>query len=321
MTTQTLPSHSAVPRSLRSLLLVLAVLVCLAAPAASQAFTIGMSDQKVGMWQDPRFAQLGITQVRLLMAYDNVLRKDFSRYDAWMSAAHRRGADVLVTIDRDIGSFKRMPSLRQYRKVIRILRERYPWVDTYGAWNEANHVKQPTYRKPKRAAMVYDLIKTKCRSCTVTAPSLLDAGIKTVQYAKAFNKAAKKRVTIWALHNHIDANRNRLGKKSTTNLFLRNTRGQVWFTETGGIWNRWVPKKSGKKKHIKQYNRKNAVRAIRNIFKLARLNKRRVTRIYYYNWYAPAEKKPRWDSGLIGPDGKERTTYRTLRAQARKYAR
>ena len=44
-----------------------------------------MSDQKLGMWQDPRFAKLGITQVRLLMAYDNVLRRDFSRYDAWMA--------------------------------------------------------------------------------------------------------------------------------------------------------------------------------------------------------------------------------------------
>ena len=38
---------------------------------------------------------------------------------------------------------------------------------------------------------------------------------------------------------------------------------------------------------IKRYNSKSAVRAIRNIFKLQRLNKRRITRIYIYNWYAP----------------------------------
>ena len=163
-------SRSPVP-----LLLVLcSSLLCLAAPAGAQAYTIGMSDQKLGMWQDPRFAKLGITQVRLLMAYDNVLRKDFSRYDAWMTAAHRRGADVLLTIDRDIGSYTRMPTLKQYRRIVRILRKRYPWVETYGAWNEANHVKQPTYRKPRRAAQYYNILREECAGCTILAADLLD---------------------------------------------------------------------------------------------------------------------------------------------------
>ena len=139
------PLPAPLPVPLRSLLLVLAVLLCLAAPAGAQAFTIGMSDQKVGMWQDPRFAKLGIEQVRLLMAYDNVLRRDFSRYDAWMTAAHRRGADVLVTIDRDIGSYTRMPTLKQYRKVIRILRKRYPWVE---------HLRRVERGQPRQAADV-----------------------------------------------------------------------------------------------------------------------------------------------------------------------
>ena len=79
------------------LALALALTAWLAAPAAASAFTIGMSDQKVGMWQDPRFQQLGIRHVRLLMSYDSVLRGDFSRYDQWMAAAahprRRRPAD------------------------------------------------------------------------------------------------------------------------------------------------------------------------------------------------------------------------------------
>jgi hypothetical protein len=303
----------------------LLLLVALAVPAqAARKPIVGIGEQNPNVFVDGRWHALDKPDVRYVIGWDALRYKDQRASADWyLTWARNAGARVLLSFghSRRPGRELRMPTKRQFTAQFKAVRKRYPWVKTFQAWNEANHGTQPTYRKPKRAAMVYDLIKTKCRSCTVTAPSLLDAGIKTVQYAKAFNKAAKKRVTIWALHNHIDANRNRLGKKSTTNLFLRNTRGQVWFTETGGIWNRWVPKKSGKKKHIKQYNRKNAVRAIRNIFKLARLNKRRVTRIYYYNWYAPAEKKPRWDSGLIGPDGKERTTYRTLRAQARKYAR
>src|SRR5207249_323572 len=110
---------------------------------------------------------------------------------------------------------------------------------------------------------------------------------------------------------------NLLGAKSTTKLFLRLTRrGQVWFTETGGIWNRWI----GRRK-ITRYNHTTALRAVRNIFKLQRLNPRRIKRIYYYNWFAPAGKRPRWDSGLVGPTGWERPVYRTFKAQVRKYGR
>ena len=57
------------------LALALAAAACVAAPAGAHAFTIGMSDQKLGMWQDPRFEQLGIKQVRLLMSYDSVLQR------------------------------------------------------------------------------------------------------------------------------------------------------------------------------------------------------------------------------------------------------
>ena len=81
------------PRSLRSVLPALAALVCLAAPAGAQAYTIGMSDQKLGMWQDPRFAKLGIEHVRLLMAYDNILRQRLlalRRVDGRRPRARRR---------------------------------------------------------------------------------------------------------------------------------------------------------------------------------------------------------------------------------------
>ena len=46
----------------RRSLFLLVTLLCLALPAGAHAFSIGMSDQKLGMWQDPRFAELGILQ-------------------------------------------------------------------------------------------------------------------------------------------------------------------------------------------------------------------------------------------------------------------
>jgi hypothetical protein len=312
MTTESLflptRSHIAVPRSL---LLVLVVLFCLAAPAASQAYTIGMSDQKVGMWQDPRFAKLGITQVRLLMAYDNVLRKDFSRYDAWMSAAHRRGADVLVTIDRDIGSFKRMPSLRQYRKVIRILRERYPWVDTYGAWNEANHVKQPTYRKPKRAARYYNILREECAGCTILAADLLDSK-NMLSWVAAFKRHAK-RPKLWGLHSYQDTNHFRPLSQTFTRSLLRAVKGDLWLTEAGGIV------RFGSRYRGGRAGERHAARAMKRTFKVA-ASSRRIKRVYLYHWDADP-KFITWDSAFVDRRGRARPTLEILRRQINKQRR
>jgi hypothetical protein len=312
MTTESLllptRSHIAVPPSL---LLVLVVLFCLAAPAASQAYTIGMSDQKVGMWQDPRFAKLGITQVRLLMAYDNVLRKDFSRYDAWMSAAHRRGADVLVTIDRDIGSFKRMPSLRQYRKVIRILRERYPWVDTYGAWNEANHVKQPTYRKPKRAARYYNILREECAGCTILAADLLDSK-NMLSWVAAFKRHAK-RPKLWGLHSYQDTNHFRPLSQTFTRSLLRAVKGDLWLTEAGGIV------RFGSRYRGGRAGERHAARAMKRTFKVA-ASSRRIKRVYLYHWDADP-KFITWDSAFVARRGRARPTLEILRRQINKQRR
>jgi Spy/CpxP family protein refolding chaperone len=98
----------------RTLILFLTAAALLALPASAHAFSIGMSDQKLGMWEDPRFQQLGIKQVRLLVYYNQVLAGDFSRYDQWMAQAHARGADVLLTINQHSTMSKtRLPSVSQ----------------------------------------------------------------------------------------------------------------------------------------------------------------------------------------------------------------
>jgi hypothetical protein len=301
------------------------LLLCLAATAqAASKPVVGFGEQNPNMLVDPRWRALDAPDVRYVIGWDALRYKsERASADWYLTWARDQGARVLLSFghSRRKGREMRLPTRSQFKTQFKAVRKRYPWVTTFQTWNEANHGTQPTWKKPKAAARFFDIIKSNCRKCTVSAPSVLDDGFKMVAYIKAFKKAAKHKVTIWSLHNHIDVNRNLLGAKSTTKLFLRNTSGKVWFTETGGIWNRWVPKRTGKKKKIKRYNSKTAQRAVRNIFKLQRLNRRRITRIYYYNWYAPGEKKPRWDSGVIGPTGKERTTFRTLRAQMRKYAR
>jgi hypothetical protein len=299
--------------------------LCFAATAqAARKPLVGIGEQNPAMLVDQRWHALDAPDVRYVMSWDALrYKRDRQSVDWFLTWARDQGARVLLSFghSRRAGRELRLPTPRQFKAQFKAVRKRYPWVTTFQTWNEANHGTQPTFKKPKAAARFFDIIKSSCRKCTVSAPSVLDDGLRMIHWIQAFRKAAKHKVTIWSLHNHIDANRNLLGKHSTTALFLRYTRGQVWFTEIGGIWARWVPKRTGRIKHITRYNRRTAVRAVRNAFKLQRLSPRRVTRIYYYNWYAPGEKKPRWDSGLIGPNGKERTTLRTLKAQMRKYAR
>jgi hypothetical protein len=296
-----------------------------AAPAqAAPKPTVGIGEQRPEMFLDQHWQDLGTPDVRYVIAWDALTRRaERITADTYLARAEAVGAHVLLSFGHSNKRHRelRMPTRSQFRAQFKAVQARYPWVTQFQAWNEANHGTQPTFNKPKRAAMAYDVIKGACPSCTVAAPSVLDDGIKTINYVKAFDKAAKHKVTIWSLHNHIDANRGRLGKQSTTSLFLRKTHGQVWFTETGGIYNRWIPKSTGKLKHITQYNPNNAKRAIKNIFKLQKLNPRRVKRIYYYNWYAPPVKKPRWDSGLFAAKGQMRSVFKTFRAQVRKYGK
>jgi hypothetical protein len=300
------------------------LLLCVAAPAqAAKKPIVGIGEQRPEMFVDKNWQALGKPDVRYVIAWDALTRKsERATADWYLTWARDAGARILLSFGHSNKRHRelKMPTRSQLRAQFKAVRARYPWVTQFQAWNEANHGSQPTFQKPKSAAMAFDLMKTDCPTCVVAAPSVLDDGQKTIAYIKAFDKAAKHKVTIWSLHNHIDANRSRLGKKSTTYLFLKQTRGQLWFTETGGIYNRWIPKRTGQLKHITQYNPKNAKRAIQNIFKLQKLNPRRVTRIYYYNWYAPPVKKPRWDSGLFTAKGTMRPVFKTFRALVRKYA-
>lgn len=277
---------------------------------------VGIGEQNSLMFADQRWVDLEKPDVRYVMPWDALRRKrDRMELDWFMDAAKNTGSRVLLSFghSRRHGRELRLPSRKAFRKQFKAFRKRYPWVTTFQTWNEANHGSQPTFRKPGRAAQLYDVLRRACRKCTVTSPSVLDDGMKMVRWIKKFRKVAHHKVRIWSLHNHIDVNRNR---REGTRLFLKYTRGQVWFTETGGIWNRWV---DGKK--VRRYRHKTAVRAIRNMFKLARMYPHRVKRIYVYNWFGAPERHPRWDSGLVGAKGKTRKTLRTLRAQMRKYAR
>ena len=287
------------------LALALAVTALFATSAGAHAFTIGISDQKLGMWQDPRFERLGIKHVRLLVAYDSVLKGDFSRYDHWMAAAGARGADVLLTINHHSRHGKRLPTLAQYRRTVRILRKRYPWVKSWSAWNEANHKKQPTYKRPRRAAQYYNVMRAECTGCNVVAADVLDQSNMLGWIAK-FKRYAKK-PRIWGLHNYQDSNHFRPLNATATRQLLRVVKGEIWLTEAGGIVRFSSRYRGGKRGEAR------AARAVKRTFAVARTSSR-VKRVYLYHWDADPKFKT-WDSAFVAANGRARPSLEVLRRQ------
>jgi hypothetical protein len=272
-----------------------------------------MGDQKTGMWHDSRFQALGINQVRLIVSYDRVLRGDFSLYDAWMDSARFRGADVLVAINHSTKSHTKLPSLTEYKRVIRALRARYPFVKTMSAWNEANHWTQPTHRNPKRAAQYYNAMRSECRDCRIVAADVLDQkGME--QWLKTFKRYAVK-PKIWGLHNYGDSNHFRPLAKSGTAKFLKLVRGEIWLTETGGIV------RFGRTKTFRggRAAEKRAANATARTFALARLSSR-IKRVYLYHWDADPVFNT-WDSGLVDNRGRARPALDVLRREVNRQRR
>jgi hypothetical protein len=296
----------------RLVLLTTLLVLGLAAPASAK-LTVGIGEQNPEFLNDRRWQNLDAPDVRYVLSWDALKRNGWEEHQFYdyMNLARIRGARVMITFghSRRRGRELKAPSRLDFIRQFRLVRRLYPELKTFQVWNEGNHGTQPTFTKPGLAAQYYNSMRRTCPECTISAPSVLDAPNMT-SWIQRFKKKARFPVRVWSIHNHIDANRHRT---SGTRELLRITRGKIWFSETGGIVNRWV---DGRR--VTRYNQKNAVRAIRNVFELAKLNRRRITRIYLYHWMAPPERRPRWDSGLVGRHGETRPSLRTFQAQLRR---
>ena len=295
--------------ALRGLALALAI-AALASPAASARPIVGIGEQSAAMFADPYWKALRTPYVRVVVSWDVLLvPAELAELDAYMRAARAARARVLVTFghSRVEGHEDELPRPRTWRRLFARLRARYPQLREFQAWNEANHGTQPTLRAPRRAAQLYDVMRTSCRRCTISAPSVLDAP-NMLRWIRRFRRAARQPVRLWSIHNYLDANRNR---SIGTRKLLRNVRGRIWFTETGGIVERVI---AGRRNKV--YNARHAAAATRRVFRLAALSPR-IRRVYFYNWVAPPARS-RWDSALMGRNGRPRPAYAVIRRALRR---
>lgn len=289
---------------IRLLSLSLLLTVAIAAPAAAKAPIVGVGDQHATMFSDPSFQKLGVRHSRYVLAWDWYRHPWMvAELDAWMNAAQASGVRPLVAFGRSDApnGHRKAPSLAAYRNSFRLVRERYPFVTDYTAWNEANHTAQPTAKKPRMAARYYNAMRKDCRSCTIVAADVLD-GKDMLPWIKKFKRYAPS-ARIWGVHNYKDAN----DATGSTKQLLKAVKGQVWLTETGGIL-RLKPADGsrGGRKHTKSHQAK----AVKRVYSIAKSN-RRISRVYFYEW---AKKKGnRWDSAFVEANGKLRPSYVALK--------
>ena len=305
------------------LLITLAAL--LAAPAAAQAkLTVGIAENNPGMFSDPLFTQLGAKHARVVVSWNvaNGHDDELNRVIQYVRAAESHGVTPLVTFEHARGDASicnkrknrkkaqcKLPTAKQYEAALRKFKLYIPSVRNVVAWNEINHFTQPTYKNPKAAAKFTTIARKVFKGGTVVTADILDQADNvhakrptfrsTTRYIKAFRKAYKGPRSICGVHNYSDTNRFRsIGTKAIIKALGCK---QIWLTEAGGLY-----KFAGFKA-----NQKRQLKATKYMFKVAKANKR-IKRLYVYSWFG-APRSARFDSGLVGTNGKPRKALAEVR--------
>jgi hypothetical protein len=309
------------------LVLPLAVIIGLvAAPAASAKYRVGVSEQNPAMFSSPHWQGLKLKRTRYIVAWDWNKTGQVAETDAFMNAARAAGQDVLVTFTAHRGCFNgtrysrskacRAPSASAYRSAFRAFDDRFPWVRTYSAWNEVNHVSQPTFKSPRLAVRYYSVLRREARrrKFRVMAADVLDTS-NMGGYLRSFLRRAPGSPNLWGLHNYQDVNRR---TSADTRLMLDTVPGTVWLTETGGLV------KFGDSRQFR-YSESRAESRTRWMFTLANRydSKRRgmrskIDRLFVYNWFGQP-RGARFDSGLVGADGSPRAAFSVFKRFARSH--
>lgn len=276
------------------------------APQAESKALVGVGDNSPNMFLDSNFRSLGTKISRKIIPYDYYnYQFELDQLQAWLTNAQALGIEPLISFQHSLVNKKKLPSVAEFKQTLQHFRTNYPSVKTISPWNEANHVTQPTYKKPKRAAEFFNATKAACKGCKIVAADVLDQA-NMLPWLKVFKKHAKG-PKIWGLHSYADSNKPISWKKSATKKLLGAVKGEIWLTEVGGL----VAFKNNF-----PYNEKRAAKAVRKTLQLSKKSPR-IKRTYLYCWYGavqPAGAPPYiWDSGLVSASGVPRPGFNELR--------
>jgi hypothetical protein len=312
-------------RTLLICLLALASALPLALPATSGAYVVGIADQSPALFTNQYFEQIAPTRTRYITPIDSVFRQR-GVVDAWMDAADAADIEVVVAFNPpqkmrcpNIGRAKgcRPVSAAYFRRAFRAFRARYPQVRIYQPWNEVNNLTQPTARYPEAVVTYYQIAKANCRGCIVLGADIQDLpnmASYSAAVLRAFRDHHVPTPRVWGLHNYTDTNRFVQDRNSSMRRAARILPGKIWLTETAGLF-RFQPQNARQSFRPDLARQKRAMTAI---FKQANHYRRKVDRIYLYQWFASSPTN-RWDSAILDAHGLPRPVYDALLANRTKF--
>ena len=192
-----------------------------------------------------------------------------------------------------------------YTAAIKAFLHDFPQVKTYTPWNEPDWIYRPGLANhPALAAGYFNALAYWCHHCTIVAGEVYrPAKHGLASWVRAYARALHAKPKAWALHPYDDV---RSHTTSQLQAFESVTSGPIWLTEISGVERRghWgFPNQSPNGANSDE----------RFLFDLPKRFKR-IQRIYHYQWQAVAAAP--WDSGLVGPLGKPRPAYYTVRNAA-----
>lgn len=316
---------------LRILLLPLLTLLAFgtvtSAASAKSSIRVGVGDQASNMFADANYKALGLKTTRYFFPWNGMKNQyQLDRATEFVNNAKANGVSVLFHLSTDNFETKKakLPSVAAYKaEATKIVKYFGPLgVKEWGVWNEANHVSQPTWNNPKRAADFFKaLYAVVPKGQNIVALDVLDQGgvdRYETRFYQALSPTYRKRAKVIGIHNYGDVNRNRT---TYTSLMIKTARkynktAKFWFTETGGL----VEFKTTKT--VFKCDTKRAASRTKSVFTLATKYKSSgVQRVYLYNWTGAGCGKTRFDAGLTNPDGTVRPAYNTLKALLPKYSK
>jgi hypothetical protein len=273
------------------------------------------------MFSDPAYRALHLKRTRYFIPWNAIRNPQaLSSADAFVAAARAAHVRVLMHISTDTYTHRKakLPSVSSYKKDVGALIRRYRplGVTEWGVWNEENHVSEPTYRSPRRAAQFYVAMRQICHRCTIVALDVLDthdAPGYIKRFYRALSRTDRARASLVGIHNYSSVNRRHSSGTQAVIDAVRaqNHRATFWFTETGGLvdlapnWSCSTNRAASRTKYM---------------FSLAKRFRRYVKRLYIYSWTGTGCGGG-FDAGLVGPDGKPRAAYGVVKRSLSSFTR
>lgn len=312
----------------RLLPLTLLVAVAAALPASASAkvnVSVAIGDESPKMFNSPLYKALKMKKARYFIKWNaGANAGELQKADAYVAAARANGVKVLMHLSTDNLTARqaKLPSVAQYKLAARFLVKRYKsqGVRDWGVWNEANHVTQPTFKSPKRAAEFYKSFKSICSGCKIVALDVLDQqGVES--YIRRWLAAAGssgRSAKVIGIHNYSEVNR-RIKKGSNRypgtariikTVRTKNKKAKFWYTETGGVVNFGGSFPCNKTRPVSRNT---------FMFGLAKKFDKDIERLYTYNWFGANCQG--FDAGLVEANGAARPAYSKFKSALSNFKR